>query len=263
MPQKDKLRIALVQCDIKDLQPEENFKQVEAYLAELAGRAELAVFPETITTGFSKEAGDYATPWGGEGLCSKLTALSIKYGIALAGSALVTDEGQCYNRFFLIDGERVQWQDKRHLFSLGGEAELVAPTTERRVLEFRSWRIMPLVCYDLRFPVWCRCRDNDYDLIICVANWPRARRSVWTTLLQARAMENLAYAIGVNRIGRDAVGLEYTGDSLAYNPRGEVLYTAPVSEPMSHIVELEPAPLEDLRRKFPVWQDADDFSLHL
>lgn len=253
------LRIALVQCAIYDLDIEANLKAVEREVERLAPEADLIVFPESITTGFSPEALRYAEEWG-QGLAyNKLVALSQKHGVGLIASLFVKEGSEQYNRFILVDGDRVEHQDKRHLFALGGEPNMVRPAQERKVLTFRSWRIMPLVCYDLRFPVWTRCIANDYDLIVCVANWPSARREVWRTLLRARAMENLCYVVGVNRVGRDAMGLNYTGDSLAYNPRGGELLQLKEGEADSQIVCLEYQPLEDLRRKFPVWQDADSF----
>lgn len=255
------LRVALVQCSIYDLDVAANLRQLEERLAALVGQCDLVVFPEAITTGFSADATGYAEDWQTGSLVERLEDLSIRYGLALAGSAFVLDEGTAVNRFFLVDGHDVQYQDKRHLFSLGGEPDMVRPSRERKLLLFRGWRIMPLVCYDLRFPVWARCRQNDYDLIICVANWPRGRREVWSTLLRARAMENLAYVIGVNRVGRDATGLEYLGDSVLVNPRGEVLSACAVGEESVVVGTMDYAPLASLRAKFPVWQDADDFEL--
>lgn len=256
-----KLRIALVQCDIKDNDVKENLCRVERQLADLQGQADLVVFPEAITTGFSRQALGYADEWEGGEAMQELVSLSKKYQLGIVASLFVHSVGGHYNRFVLIDGEAVQWQDKRHLFSLGGEPDMVKSASERRVLSFRSWRIMPLVCYDLRFPVWSRCVANDYDLIICLANWPKARREVWRTLLKARAMENLAYVVGVNRVGQDLAGLSYVGDSLVYSPRGEGLCDLAGGEEQTACVELDYQPFDDLRHKFPVWQDADVFEI--
>lgn len=255
------IRVALAQCNIIDLDVDANLTALERELESLRDRCDLVVFPEAITTGFSPKAVDFAEEWEQSALQARLVDLSLKYQLALAGSVFALEGGEAVNRFFLIDGRDVQWQDKRHLFSLGGEPDMVKPTKERKVLSFRRWRIMPLVCYDLRFPVWARCRQNDYDLIICVANWPKGRREVWSTLLRARAMENLAYVIGVNRVGKDLSGLEYLGDSVLINPRGESLVACTPGEEESPIGVMDYAPLADLRRKFPVWQDADNFSL--
>lgn len=255
------IRVALVQCDIIDLNVEANLQRVAEEMQVLQGRADLVVFPEAITTGFSNDGVRVADDWSKGEVRSRLVALSKSFGLAIAGSYFVREGELCYNRFFLIDGEEVQYQDKRHLFSLGGEPDMVAPACGRRVLSFRGWRIFPVVCYDLRFPVWCRCRDNDYDIIICVANWPKGRRSVWSTLLKARAMENLSYVIGVNRVGIDATGLSYLGDSVAIDPRGKELVAFEPGEEQTLLVELDYSPLADLREKFPVWKDADAFVL--
>ena len=131
----------------------------------------------------------------------------------------------------------------------------------RQIFPYRGWRILPVICYDLRFPVWCRNVANEYDILVAVANWPRPRREVFRTLLRARAMENLSYAIGVNRVGEDPQGLLYVGDSAILNARGQVLAEAQTEEEEVLIATLDYAPLADLRHKFPVWADADTFDL--
>ncbi|MDO4707777.1 MAG: nitrilase-related carbon-nitrogen hydrolase [Porphyromonadaceae bacterium] len=264
MTSKPRLRVALAQCDIVPCSPLENLKVVEDLVARYARQADLVVFPETITTGFAREATAFADSWGSGEVFVRLKALAQRHDVAICGSYLAKTEGGASNRFFLFapDGT-AQWQDKRHLFSLGGEPEMISSSSERKVFELKGWRILPIVCYDLRFPVWCRCVDCEYDLIICVANWPKARRQVWTTLLKARAMENLAYVVGVNRIGTDPARLSYSGDSVALSPRGEVI--AACTEDVAEVViaPLEAEPLAELRAKFPVWRDADSFTLHL
>lgn len=256
-----KIRVALIQCEIIDLDVEANLLRIKKEMKSLQGRADLVVFPESITTGFSNQGVSVADEWAIGEVLSHLVSFSKSYGLAISGSYFVQEGELCYNRFFLIDQDFVQYQDKRHLFSLGGEPDMVAPAKERKILSFRGWRILPVVCYDLRFPVWCRCLRNDYDMIICVANWPKGRRSVWSTLLKARAMENLSYVIGVNRVGRDAMGLDYLGDSAAIDPRGRELLVCEPGNEQTAVVELDYAPLAELREKFPVWKDADVFTL--
>lgn len=256
-----KIRVALIQCEIIDLDVEANLLRIKKEMKSLQGKADLVVFPESITTGFSNQGVSVADEWAIGEVVSHLISFSKSYGLAISGSYFVREGELCYNRFFLIDQDFVQYQDKRHLFSLGGEPDMVAPAKERKILSFRGWRILPVVCYDLRFPVWCRCLRNDYDMIICVANWPKGRRSVWSTLLKARAMENLSYAIGVNRVGRDAMGLDYLGDSAAIDPRGRELLVCEPGKEQTAVVELDYAPLAELREKFPVWKDADVFTL--
>lgn len=258
---KDTLRVALVQCSLLDLAPEGNLKRIAQYVRALSN-VDLAVFPEACLTGFSEEAMNQGEVWGASLLLDQLVQLSTESGIALAGSVFVTSEGRKANRFFLIDGANIQWQDKRHLFRMGGEAGTLTACRERKIFTLRGWRILPIICYDLRFPVWCRCLSNDYDLLLCVAAWPRGRRAVWSTLLQARAMENLSYVIGVNRVGEDLSGLRYSGDSALISPRGEVLTSCLPDSEETSIHEISLSPLQELRNKFPVWMDADSFTLH-
>lgn len=258
------IRIAIVQTDLVSNNIQANLSHLSQHIEEAATCADLIILPEVFSTGFSAEASQYSDAWGNEGEVYRwLMTYSQRLGIGIAGSYLTHDQdGKVYNRFVLVDGAQVQYQDKRHLFSLGGEPNMVSPAGARKVLTFRGWRIMPLVCYDLRFPVWSRCVDNDYDILITVASWPKGRRLVWQTLLVARAMENLAYSVGVNRVGTDAIGLGYTGDSVVIDPRGKTL--ASVTEDIEGIAysTLTYEPLADLRKKFPVWQDADKFIIH-
>lgn len=264
MNTKPDLRIALVQCSIISNDIKANLQKVTAIIERYAGECDLIVLPETITTGFSEAASEYAAPWGSGPVFESLLSLAVEYSVGICGSYLAYENAQRSNRFFLIDHtEQAQWQDKRHLFSLGGEPAMINAATERKILNFCGWRILPTICYDLRFPVWCRNVNNEYDILICVANWPKARREVWTTLLKARALENLAYSVGVNRIGEDAAGLVYTGDSMIINPRGQTLAACSEGQEEVTIATIGYEPLIELRTKFPVWQDADSFTLNL
>lgn len=258
------IRVAIVQIDLVSNDVQTNLDRLSIRLEEAAPHADLIVLPEVFSTGFSIEAAQYADTWGQDGaIYHWLISHSQQYGVGIIGSYLTKDEaGKVYNRFVIVDGSDIEYQDKRHLFALGGEPDMVCPAKVRKILNFRGWRIMPLVCYDLRFPVWARCVHNDYDLLITVASWPRGRRTVWQTLLVARAMENLAYSIGVNRVGTDAVGLGYTGDSAVIDPRGKVLASVAESTEGIAYSTLDYEPLADLRQKFPVWQDADSFTIH-
>lgn len=257
------LRVGAVQCAIHWNDVPKNRKLIESFVARYAPEVDLLVFPETITTGFSAEAAQLADPERGS-VYQHLLSLAERYGIALAGSYLSHVGEEVQNLFFLVESDgRIQLQAKRHLFAPGGEKEFVSPATERQIFTYRGWRILPVICYDLRFPVWCRNVANEYDLLIAVANWPRPRREVFRTLLRARAMENLAYVIGVNRVGEDPEGLSYVGDSVILNARGQALAEAQTEGEEVLLAELDYTPLSDLRRKFPVWADADGFTLEL
>ena len=230
------LRIAVVQCRILWNDISGNCQQIELYVQQLQGQADLIIFPETITTGFSAEAAQRADSQKGE-VYTFLQKIASEYQVALAGSYLTEwDEGKVYNMFFLFDQEgKAQLQPKRHLFAPGGERAFVSPAMERTIFSFRGWRILPVICYDMRFPVWCRNRKN----------------------------ENLCYTIGVNRVGADPQGLFYTGDSAVLNARGETLAEAKESQEEILLATLDYTPLSELRHKFPVWEDADSFTLHL
>lgn len=264
MSTKPNLKLALVQCPIVGRAPRANLDFMAKTIGDYAQTADLIIFPETITTGFLPDAADYAEAWEQGVVYRELQALARQYQVAICCSYLVVADTHKANRLVLFEPDgTVQWQDKRHLFSLGGEPDMIVPANERKLLTYRGWRIMPTICYDLRFPVWCRNVDNEYDLLLCLANWPKPRREVWTTLLKARAMENIVYCVGVNRIGTDETGLIYTGDSAVIDPRGRAIASAGEGQSEVILAEIAYEPLADLRQKFPVWQDADSFTLNL
>ena len=157
-------------------------------------------------------------------------------------------------------GGRITSYDKRHLFSISGEDEHYAKGHSLADMEINGFRVRPLVCYDLRFPVWSR-NTGTYDLLIYVANWPAVRRDVWISLLKARAIENQSFVIGVNRVGRDGMGIDYTGDSMAYDAKGRVIASLPKGKEGTLTVHLSLKELEAFRHKFPVWKDADRFEI--
>lgn len=255
------LRVGAVQCEIHWNDVSANLVLIESFVAKYASEVDLLIFPETITTGFSSEAAKLADEERGT-TYQHLLSLAEQYQVSIMGSYLSRVGEQIQNLIFLIEPDgRVQRQAKRHLFAPGGEKDFVSPATERQIFSYRGWRILPVICYDLRFPVWCRNVANEYDILIAVANWPRPRREVFRTLLRARAMENLSYAIGVNRIGEDPQGLAYVGDSAILNARGQALAETQTEGEEVLVATLDYAPLADLRRKFPVWEDADTFEL--
>ena len=165
-----------------------------------------------------------------------------------------------YNRaFFLTPEGNTYYYDKRHLFRMGHETEHFTSGNRRPIIRYRGWNILLLVCYDLRFPVWSRNTSNEYDLLIYVANWPIPRRKVWDILLQARALENISYVCGVNRIGKDGRDIPHSGGSVVYSPKGEVLATVPDNEEAIATASLNLSSLQEFRLKFPAWKDADEF----
>jgi len=253
------LRTSLVQTRLEWHQPVTNRERMDALLAPLEGQTDLIVLPEMFTTGFTMSPSEVAEPMQGPTL-EWMRARAGALGAAICGSLVVEDEGYRNRMLFVTPDGEVQYYDKRHLFRMANEHEYYVAGAQRCIIEYKGWRILPQVCYDLRFPVWCRNRD-DYDVMICVANWPSPRRHAWRTLLQARAIENQSYVVGVNRVGEDGKGLEYSGDSLLVDFKGQPLLDGPAGEPYVKTGLLNGEALQQFRRTFPAWQDADTFDL--
>ncbi len=256
------LLISMVQAHITWEDKAENLAYYGELLRRIDGKTHLVVFPETFTTGFSMDAPRLADTMDGETV-KTLRGWAKKYNLALTGSFIATEKGKYYNRAFFITPESEQYYDKRHLFRMAGETEVYTPGHSRPIFHFRGWNICLEVCYDLRFPVWSRNTNNAYDLLIYVANWPAVRRSAWKPLLLARAIENMAYVCGVNRVGIDGKGFEYDGESVVYSPKGELLAECEEKEEKNCTVCLSLEKLQRFREKFPAWKDADQFECHL
>ena len=255
------MRVVILQQDIAWADPAENVRQAEAAIDRWPG-ADLYVLPEMFSTGFAPHPEGVAEPADSETL-RWMVRKAAACRAAVAGSLAVEDGGRYYNRLCFVhpDG-RVETYDKRHLFTYSGEDRHYTRGTRRVVVNFRGVRILLQVCYDLRFPVWSRNR-GDYDVALYVASWPVGRIEAWSALLRARAIENQCYVVGVNRIGSDPQGLIYTGDSALITPRGEIIAEAAAGAEEVVCGSLSYEPLSELRRKFPVWADADRFTLEL
>ncbi|MDR1746140.1 MAG: amidohydrolase [Tannerella sp.] len=255
------LRISVIQSHITWEDRAENLGYFEELIRRTSGRSHLAVLPELFTTGLSMRVHDLAETMDGETVTS-LKAWAKKFDLAITGSFIATEGGNYYNRVFFImpDGQEAYY-DKHHLFRMAGEDNYFAAGKERLIVNYRGWKICPMVCYDLRFPVWSRNVCNEYDLLIYVANWVDARKKAWKSLLQARAIENMAYVCGVNRVGADGRGYVYHGGSYVFSPKGKKMIDAGDNEEVTRTCKLKKADLEILRTKFPVWKDADSFVL--
>lgn len=244
--------------------PAGNRDHYGALIAPLRGTTDLVVLPETFTSGFSNEAIHNAETMEGPTL-AWLREQARSLDAAICGSVQLRVEDKVYNRLLFVtpDGQ-VQHYDKRHLFRYADEHKRYAAGNERLIVAWRGWKICPLVCYDLRFPVFSRNRHGaggfDFDLALYVANWPSARRYAWQTLLRARAIENLSYCIGVNRVGIDGNNLGYSGDSVALDCLGQALVELGAQEQVV-TVALDGAALAAHRERFPAWMDADAFEL--
>jgi len=252
------LAVTLIQRELAWEQPADNRKQMGTVIDELNGSTDLIVLPEMFTTGFSMNALANAEEPGGA-TEQWLLDVARRKDCAVSGSIAVHDDGGVYNRMLFATPQGVQHYDKRHLFRMAGEHRRYLPGAQRVVVDWRDWRINLQVCYDLRFPVFSRSR-GDYDLLLYVANWPAKRRMHWRQLLVARAIENQACVIGVNRIGQDAKGLEYSGDSLAIAGDGQLLHDMRNASGAARVI-LDGAALQSYREGFPCQLDADSFQL--
>lgn len=256
------MKISIIQSSLTWEDKTANLNRFGKIIQTLANKSDLIILPETFNSGFSMNPEKLSEKQNGETLeWMKKAASAGNHGIC--GSYLVNENGSYYNRWVLISPEKeTHIYNKRHLFSMGGEGRILTRGDSRIVFSFRGLRISPYVCYDLRFPVWSRSK-NDCDLMIYAANWPEARRDVWNTLLKARAIENQCYVAGANLIGTDGEGINYCGDSQIINPRGEVIASASLNTEAVISADLSLPELNDFREKFPVYNDSDSFIINI
>ncbi|MBR6248726.1 MAG: nitrilase family protein [Muribaculaceae bacterium] len=260
------LKVTMLEHDIAWGDKQANLAQLERYMRNMPDDTDLVVLPEMFSTGFvtgDREAASALAEWNTGDTMRTLHRLAQEYRVAITGSFLANTAAQLYNRAFFIEpnGEET-FYDKRHLFSFGGEDKVFNQGVDKEspIVRFRGFNIKLVVCYDLRFPVFCRNVNNNYDLLLVVANWPKAREYAWRQLLIARALENECYVIGVNRCGTDSTGIDYSeGSSLCIDFKGKILAQRMTSPIIT--AELSPALLAQFREKFPAWRDADPFTL--
>ncbi len=263
------MKVSILQSSLVWENAEQNRANFSRKTDELIGRTDLIVLPEMFTTGFSMRAAELAEPMTGPTM-TWLADTAKKTGAALVGSFICSDAGQHFNRLvFMRPDGAFDTYDKRHLFGLAGENEHYAAGKKRLIVEWKGWRICPLICYDLRFPAWSRnsvsnslTRENSpYDLLIYVANWPNRRSHHWKSLLVARSIENQSFTLGVNIFGTDGSGLEYSGDSAVIDFGGQVICQISGQEG-TYTAELSLANQQQYRQQLPFLQDADFFTLH-
>jgi predicted amidohydrolase len=256
------LRISLVQTQIFWEDKKKNLENSGYLLKNLSGKSDLVVLPEMFSTGFSMQAKHLAET-NNEHTIKIIHAWAEDYGFAVCGSFLAKNaSGEIFNRGFFITPEKTAYfYDKHHLFRMGEENEQFTAGNDPLVINYKGWNIRLIICYDLRFPVWCRNRNNAYDLLICPSNWPTARASTWQVLLKARAMENQCYVCGVNRIGEDGIAIPHQGDSILLDFKGKTIADTTQNEESVVTGVVEKEALERFRKKFPVWMDADDFEI--
>jgi predicted amidohydrolase len=249
-----------------------NLDMLEQKIFSIKEKTEIVVLPEMFATGFSMEPEKLAETMparsgtDGEGKTVQwMKRISAEKKIILTGSVIIEEEGHYYNRLiWMLPNGECGCYDKRHRFAFAGEDKKFTAGTKRLIASVKGWKINLLVCYDLRFPVWSRQQSQskglEYDLLIYVANWPEKRINAWKTLLQARAIENQCYVVGINRVGNDGNNIHYPGESMVIDALGEILYHKKDEEDI-FTVTLDKDHLKTMREKFPFWKDADEFQI--
>ena len=254
------MKISVIQPDTAWEDKSHNFENLSRLISPLYNMTDIVILPEMFNTGFSMNPVQLSEPPDGETFVW-MKSIAEKGNFGICGSYIVKENINYFNRWVFVSAENEVWHyDKRHLFSIGGENKLFSAGRSGLIFSFRGVKISPYICYDLRFPVWSRNTEG-YDLMINSANWPETRRNVWTTLLKARAIENQCYVAGSNRAGTDNTDTKYCGDSMIIDPRGEIISSAAPEGERSVSAEISLTELKDFRKKFPVLNDMDDFTI--
>ncbi|MCM1369120.1 MAG: nitrilase family protein [Candidatus Amulumruptor caecigallinarius] len=259
------LHICLLPLHIKWGDKDQNLKSVEEMLAQVHPQTDLVILPETFSTGFpaglDKETVREMAERNTGHTIDFVKEMAAKYHFAICGSYVADSGGSLYNRAFFIEpsGDEM-FEDKRHLFTMAGEGKVFSRGYDRMAVRYRGWNLAMVVCYDVRFPVWCRNVNNEYDALIAVANWPAVRVDAWNKLLPARAIENEAYVCAVNCCGTDTGGYEYDGSSFVLDFKGKDV-SVRLEDSTLVYGTLSRERLDMFRAKFPAWGDADPFKL--
>jgi omega-amidase len=269
------LSITTIQSGLAWENKETNLEMFGNKIRSISGKKEIVILPEMFSTGFSMNPALLAETMDGPTV-QWMRSLSASQKIILTGSIIIEENSAYYNRLiWMLPNGNYGYYDKRHLFAYAGEDKYYTPGNKRLIASVKGWKVNLQICYDLRFPVWARQSDSsfdqvplppdqrknkgvEYDLLVYVANWPEKRIQAWKTLLQARAIENQCYVVGVNRVGNDGNNIYHSGDSMVIDPLGEILYNKPHEEDI-HTIQLDKTKLDDLRTRLPFLNDADDF----
>ncbi|WP_435413848.1 amidohydrolase [Polaribacter aestuariivivens] len=257
---KNDLKIVGIQADLVWENSTKNIAFFEQEIKKLASDIDLIVLPEMFTSGFTMSPEKVAEKMDGFTV-SWMQKIAFEKQTAICGSLVISDDDNFYNRFiFVFPSGDIETYDKRHSFTLAGEDKVYTSGSKKIIIEYKGWKICPLICYDLRFPVWARNSEN-YDLLLFVANWPIARIKAWDTLLKARAIENMSYVVGVNRTGTDANNYEYSGNSLIIDYLGEELSALGVNEVGNITATIFKDKQVNVREKLGFLNDMDTFSV--
>lgn len=259
------LTFSLVQTNLHWENRAANIAMLEKKILALNQKTEVIVLPEMFTTGFSMQPTLFAEKMDGETI-QWMKKMAAQKKAIITGSLMIEENGKYFNRLiWMLPNGQMGYYDKKHLFAYANEDKHYTPGQKRLIASVKGWKINLMICYDLRFPVWSRqqkanaTQDGlEYDVLMYVANWPEKRSHMWRTLLQARAIENQCYSIGVNRVGEDGSGFHYVGDSMVVSPLGEILYHQSNQEDV-YTITLEKTELENVREKLPFWKDGDSF----
>ena len=255
------MKIALIQSDLYWEDASKNRKSFESKINQIDSEVNLIVLPEMFSTGFTINAPEVAETMQGETLLW-LQSLAKQKNFAITGSLIIVENEKYYNRMlFVFPSGEIRYYDKRHLFSLAGEDKFYTSGKEKVIIEYLDWKICLQVCYDLRFPVFARNVEN-YDLLLYVANWPKVRTNAWDTLLKARAIENLSYVVGVNRVGLDANNYEHVGHSQVVDFLGDFVLEPQETEAV-FIVDLDKNAMLETRKKLDFLSDRDIFEIKI
>ena len=258
------LSVSLVQANLQWENKEANLAYFEEKIRSLKGKTQLVILPEMFSTGFSMKPEALAEEMSGQAV-AWMKRIAAENQLILTGSLIIKEGEQYFNRLiWMLPNGQLGTYDKRHLFGYAGEDQHYAAGSKRLIAAVNGWKINLQVCYDLRFPVWARQQSQEdgpeYDLLVYVANWPERRRNAWMALLQARAIENQCYVIGVNRVGNDGNEIYHSGDSMLIDPMGEILFTERDKE-VIHTAVLDTEKLQQVRNSLPFLKDADGFLL--
>jgi len=263
MELSNELKLSLVQSDIYWEDIDRNLSMFEEKISSISS-SDIIILPEMFTTGFTNNALEFAEEMG-QKTCQWILNLAKQKSSVICGSAIIKEGDKIFNRFLWAEpnGE-IKCYDKKHLFAMAGEDENYSAGTKKQIITYKDWKINLQVCYDLRFPVWSRRIPNteeDYDLIIYVASWPVARVNAWSTLLKSRAIENQSYCVGVNRVGTDGSGIDYSGASVVIDSLGnEQAGSNPGKEKIIY-ASINKKHLMKIREKLPFHKDQDSFIL--
>lgn len=259
------LKITALQSDLVWEDINANLDRFENVIKGLSGKSDLIVLPEMFSTGFSMNPLAFAEKPDGKTM-RWMQSMAKTTGSVITGSIIIEEEGKYFNRLiWMRPNGNYDTYDKRHLFSIAGENKIYTAGSKKLIVDLKGWKVCPMICYDLRFPVWCKnnyiSNEFEYDLLIFVANWPQVRRKAWKTLLAARAIENMSYLVGVNRSGMDGNNVSHSGDTRIIDPRGNIICKSDSGEESVCETTLDAALLKTFRDQFAVGNDWDQFRI--